>query len=40
MEVTESGMVTEVRPVQSENAKLPMVVTPVPMTRFVRPEQL
>ena len=39
MVVTELGIVTEVRLVQRENVEARMVVTPVPMTRFVRPEQ-
>ena len=36
MVVTESGMETEVRPVQPEKAELPMVVTELPMETEVR----
>ena len=39
MLVTEFGMVTEVRPVQPENALLPMVVTLLGMVTEVRPVQ-
>ena len=39
MLVTELGMVTEVRPVQSENAPLSMLLTELGMVTEVRPEQ-
>ena len=37
MEVTPSGMMTEVRPLQYPKAPLPMEVTPLPMVTEVRP---
>jgi hypothetical protein len=39
MEVTLLGMVTLVRPLQSENAELPMEVTLLGMVTLVRPVQ-
>ena len=39
MEVTEFGMVTEVRPLQEENAQFPIEVTPSGMVTEVRPVQ-
>ena len=39
MLVTELGMVTEVRPLQPENALPPMLVTELPMETEVRPVQ-
>ncbi len=39
MLVTLDGMVTLVRPVQLENAELPMLVTPSGMVNEVRPLQ-
>ena len=40
MEVTESGMVTEVRPLQSRKASFPMEVTERGMVTEVRPLHL
>ena len=40
MLVTLSGMVTLVKPVQPENAELPMLVTLSGMVTLVKPEQL
>ena len=39
MLVTELGMVTLVKPLQSENAELPMLVTELGMVTEVRPLQ-
>jgi hypothetical protein len=39
MLVTESGIVTDVRPLQPRNAYLPMLVTPLPIVTDVRPLQ-
>jgi hypothetical protein len=40
MDVTLSGMATEVRELQSQNAPSPMVVTPLPIVTFLRELQL
>jgi hypothetical protein len=39
IDVTEPGMVTEVKPVQPEKAYVPIEVTAFPMIAEVRPEQ-
>ena len=39
MSVTLSGIVTLVKPVQPENAKFPMVITPLGIVTLVKPVQ-
>ena len=39
MRVTLLGIITLVRPMQSENAQFPMFVTPLPIVTLIRPLQ-